>query len=111
VLGADAFADIAAWHRYPDLLDSAHFVVVARPGTSLADLQARLPALRSRMSDVRSLAEGFPGTPRIVLLSRATPDVSSTEIRRRVSAGEKLEGLTPRAVIAHIERYGLYRRQ
>jgi nicotinate-nucleotide adenylyltransferase len=109
VLGADAFADIAAWHRYPAVLGSAHFVVVARPGTSLADLQSHLPALRSRMADASSLTDGAPDTPRIVLLSAATPDVSSTEIRKRVLAGESLDGLTPPAVIAHIERHHLYR--
>jgi nicotinate-nucleotide adenylyltransferase len=109
VLGADAFADIAAWHDYPALLDAAHFVVVARPGTSLADLQTRLPALRPRMSDVTALTGGSPAAPRIVLLSAATPDVSSTEIRRRVGAGERLDGLTPPVVITHIERYRLYR--
>ena len=38
ITGADAFAEIATWHRYPDVLDLAHFVVVARPGTALASL-------------------------------------------------------------------------
>jgi nicotinate-nucleotide adenylyltransferase len=108
VLGADAFADIATWHRYPEVLDAAHFVVVARPGTSLADLQSHLPVLRPRMIDVSSLTES-PATPRIVLLSASTLNVSSTEIRRRAGAGESLDGLTPPGVIAHIERHRLYR--
>jgi nicotinic acid mononucleotide adenylyltransferase len=60
------------------------------------------------MSDVSSVMES-PATPRIVLLSASTPDVSSTEIRRRAGAGESLDGLTPPGVIAHIERHGLYR--
>jgi nicotinate-nucleotide adenylyltransferase len=110
VLGSDAFADIAAWHHYPEVLDAAHFVVVARPGTSLADLRAHLPALDSRMShDVSSITNPSRGTPGIVLLSASTPNVSSTEIRRRVGAGEPLDGLTPRVVIAHIERHQLYK--
>ena len=32
ITGADAFAEIDTWHRYPDVLDLAHFVVVSRPG-------------------------------------------------------------------------------
>ena len=32
ILGADAFAEIATWSRYPAVLDLAHFVVVSRPG-------------------------------------------------------------------------------
>ena len=53
IIGADAFAEIATWHRYPDVLDAAHFAVVARPGTTLDHPAARLPALASRMTDGR----------------------------------------------------------
>ena len=51
LIGADAFAEIATWSRYPAVLDLAHFVVVARPGTTLADVQARVPALAARHDD------------------------------------------------------------
>ena len=33
IIGADAFAEIATWRRYPAVLDLAMFVVVARPGS------------------------------------------------------------------------------
>ena len=33
VIGADAFADIASWRDYPNILDAAHFAVVSRPGS------------------------------------------------------------------------------
>lgn len=36
------------------------------------------------------------------------PEVSSTEIRRRLAAGEPADALVPRAVLAHVDRYGLY---
>ncbi len=61
IIGADAFAEIATWKRYPEVLDLAHFVVVSRPGHRIEALQARLPALAARMrlagedgADVRS---------------------------------------------------------
>ncbi len=38
------------------------------------------------------------------------PEVSSTDVRARLREGRSVEGLVPRAVIQHIERYGLYRR-
>jgi len=34
--------------------------------------------------------------------------VSSTEIRRRIAAGESIEGLVPRPVADHIDRHKLY---
>jgi nicotinate-nucleotide adenylyltransferase len=106
ITGADAFADIATWHRYPDVLDRAHFVVVARPGTALEGLRARLPHLAPRMttSNPRDAS-----TPRIMLLEAQTPDVSSTDIRRRVANGESVDGLVPSAVSAYIARNLLYR--
>jgi len=36
-------------------------------------------------------------------------DLSSTEVRRRVQAGETIRYLVPDAVRALIERHGLYR--
>jgi nicotinate-nucleotide adenylyltransferase len=109
VLGSDAFSDISEWHRYPTVLDEAHFAVVARPGTAWADMRTRVPELVPRMVDAAAFANESDGRPRIVLLTASTPDVSSTEIRRRVAAGESLAGLTPPAVASHIERHGLYR--
>ena len=50
ITGADAFAEIATWSRYPDVLDMAHFVVISRPGCGAADLPRLLPTLASRMT-------------------------------------------------------------
>ena len=108
ILGADAFIDIASWHEYPKVLDAAHFVVVERPGTSLADVRAALPQLVPHMVDAAAMTESPGGAPRIVLLQAATPNVSSTDIRRRVAAGETLNGLAPPAVERHIDRHHLY---
>ncbi|MGE0040729.1 MAG: nicotinate-nucleotide adenylyltransferase [Vicinamibacterales bacterium] len=107
ITGADAFADIASWSRYPGVLDLAHFVAVARPGTALGDLRRRLPDLVPRMTTPAALGAGT--RPAIILLEAPTPDVSSTEVRRRAGAGEPIAPLLPAGVAAHITRHGLYR--
>ncbi len=106
LIGADAFAEIATWSRYPAVLDLAHFVVVARPGLTLAEVQARVPALAPRLTS----AEALPGrtTPGVALLTAQTPDVSSTNIRARAADGLSLSGLVPAAVERYIRRHGLY---
>ena len=106
IIGADAFAEIATWSRYPAVLDLAHFVVVTRPGTTLMAITARLPELASR---VRSLADvdRQPSTG-ILLVEAATPDVSSTAIRGRAARGYSLAGLVPPRVEQYIRRHGLY---
>jgi nicotinic acid mononucleotide adenylyltransferase len=46
---------------------------------------------------------------RIVPFELASPEVSSSEVRDRVVAGEPIDDLVPPAVARLIEREGLYR--
>jgi nicotinate-nucleotide adenylyltransferase len=107
ITGADAFAEIETWSRYPDVLDLSHFIVVSRPGQPASDLEARVPALARRMlTGTREAATA--SKPTIFLVDAATPDVSSTDIRRRIRAGEAVRGLVPERVEQHIRQHGLY---
>lgn len=116
ITGADAFAEIATWKRYPAVLDLANFVVVSRPGHNLAAMKARLPELADRMRAAddaatsighRTLDIGHP-IPLIYLLETSTPDVSSTRVRERLRRGEPVTGLVPPLVEAHIHTHALY---
>ena len=99
ILGADAFAEIATWSRYPAVLELAHFVVVSRPGITLDSLRDRTPSAFSPRPSART---------RVILVEAATPDVSSTDIRRRIRAGESLSGLVPDPVDHYIRTHRLY---
>lgn len=108
ILGADAFAEIETWHRYPDVLDLAHFVVVARPGMTLPAVRNRLPQLRDRMRlPRRSTADSAAGTL-IFLVDAPTTEVSSTTIRERIATGLPLDGLVAPPVASHIRQHHLY---
>ena len=108
ITGADAFAEIATWHRYPEVLDMAHFVVVSRPGHEASALPALLPSLASRMHTRPERAERGDGKPAVFLIDWKTPVVSSTEVRRRIRNGDALTGLAPPAVEQHIIQHRLY---
>ena len=111
ITGADAFAEIASWYRYPEVLELAHFVVITRPGTSFETVRARLPELTARFVDANGLGPDecrCAPFPSIFLIHAATPAVSSTDIRRRAAAGESLEGLVPDAVRRYILDHRLY---
>ena len=86
VIGADELADFPSWKEPEAVLELARLAVGERPGHAVNDAPAG--------------ATFFEIEP--------TP-VSSTEIRRRVAAGEPIDGLVPPAVAAEIERLGLYR--
>lgn len=112
ITGADAFAEIASWRDYPAFLDDAHFVVVSRGDRAAASVREAVPSLAGRMSNVNpaggTLTPASGGT-RVYVVTRPTPDVSSTAVRARCAAREPLEGFVPAAVARHIERHGLYR--
>jgi nicotinate-nucleotide adenylyltransferase len=99
ITGADAFAEIATWSRYPAVLDLANFVVVSRPGITLDSLRGRVPsAFIARRST----------NTRVILVEADTPNVSSTDIRRRVRAGQSLSGFVPDSVARFIAEHRLY---
>lgn len=115
IVGTDAFADIAAWRDYPRLLDAAHFAVVSRPGHPAAAVPDALPALRPRLrvaaDDTGAPDRGSALATAVFLIDAATPDISSTGIRKRLANGQSLEGHVPAAVAAYIDQRRLYPRK
>lgn len=95
LLGADAAREIGSWHGARRLLASHRFVLVNREGVpELREDEARRLGFRTALTRV---------------LSVDSPDVSATDIRRRVRDGESLAGLVPDAVAAVMSERGLYR--
>jgi len=107
ILGADAMAEIATWRGFPDVLDLAHFVVIARPGVTLDAAVARTPALAPRLHDARTGVPRGPAT-RVILVEAETRDVSSTTIRARRAANAPIDDLVPAPVARYIETHDLY---
>ena len=110
ITGADAFAEIVAWHDYPHVLNLAHFVVVSRPSHPVAHLPQQLPDLAARMRDASMdiLWATKPDQTLIWLVDAETRDISSSDIRARLANGDPIDRLVPRAVAAYIERHGTY---
>jgi nicotinate-nucleotide adenylyltransferase len=87
VVGADVAAGLDSWHRASDLRDAVTVAVVDRDDEAHGGPPSGWRTLRVRM-------------PRF--------DVSSTEVRRRIAAGEPVDGLIPPAVERVIRARGLY---
>jgi nicotinate-nucleotide adenylyltransferase len=107
ILGSDAFAEIATWRQFPDVLDAAQFVVVARPGVTLDEALSRTSQLRPRMREPAD-AGALTGETGVFLVEARTRDVSSTEIRTRLAAGRPIDDLVPASVARHITAHQLY---
>jgi nicotinate-nucleotide adenylyltransferase len=107
ITGMDAFVEIETWKRYPDVLDLANFVVVSRPGYDTDVLTERLPSIQGRLASAESPRASSTSTG-VYVVSARTPDLSSTEIRRRLRAGESVRGLIDPGVEQHIRQHRLY---
>jgi len=92
VVGSDCVLEFDEKWKHADLLARmVTFIIVPRPGYDL---------------------EGYDGLlsrpPHIHLTDAAMPDVSSTQVRRKIRCGESVQGLAPEPVRRFIENHHLY---
>jgi len=108
VIGSDALLGLNRWHRWQQLLQLAHLVVVARPGWCLADDHPLASwVAQHRVECVAALRAAPNGG---VLWQQLTPlAISATQIREELRAGRSPRYLLPDAVLAYIDAHGLYR--
>ncbi|KAA9130332.1 nicotinate-nucleotide adenylyltransferase [Marinihelvus fidelis] len=108
VLGQDAANGLHRWHRWQRLPALAHLVVMTRPGERPMYGGQLGTALAHR--ETREIARLKDSTAGLLLhLDVSQMDVSSTEIRRRIAAGDPVVTLLPPGVLGYIEEHGLYR--
>jgi nicotinate-nucleotide adenylyltransferase len=94
LLGADAFAGLASWHRWRELFEAAHIGVLSRPGVS-----AGLPDALEREVAGRRIADaaGLRALPagKVVELAVTPLEISATRIRELLAAGRDPRYLLP----------------
>lgn len=96
ITGADAMRDVLTWHRAEELLTICHFVAASRPGFTLDNYLQQEALHRFRQ-------EG-----NIHLIEVPAMAISSTDLRRRVAAGEPIKYLVPEAVENYVYKNRLY---
>ena len=107
IIGTDAFAEVALWRAFAQVVDGTNFAVVGRSGTTLEAAVARTPALHDRIRPL-ALAREPSAETAVYLIEAATRNISSTQIRSRLAAGQPIDDLVPEGVERHIIRHGLY---
>ena len=95
ITGADMFCTLHTWYHFADIARLAVLCTVPRPGISRQALLEYAQGLR------REGAECYVDMG-------AEMEDSSTEIRRRIAAGEPLTGLLCPAVESYIRQHHLY---
>ncbi len=112
LMGSDSFSQIATWHRWQELVDLAHLVVLHRTTSWGEELAATVPdVLRPRLRPTRSFApvpDPEPGPPSVYLLEHEPFPVSATHLRERLRGGQTISELVPPEVYRYIVKYRLY---
>lgn len=113
LVGSDSLAQLQTWHRWRELFEHAHILAVERPGSRIDAgwLERHAPAVLAEISPRErrcdTLAQAPAGGYAVFPLVRQRRE-SSSDIRRRIAAGEPWRDLVPAAVADYIQRQGLY---
>lgn len=106
MLGTDAFAHIQTWHRWDELLDLAHIVVMQRADgtvTMAKELEVFCQQHLAESADpLRPAGIIWP-----VNVTQLT--ISATDIRNKIARGDNAQFLLPDAVIRLIGMLALYK--
>jgi nicotinate-nucleotide adenylyltransferase len=108
IVGTDVFRELHTWHRWRELTDLAHIVVMQRPGV----LQPLPPVLEEFVAprvvyDAGALRHRPAGG---ILFQPVTQlHISATRIRALLAHGRSPRYLLPDPVLAYIQERALYR--
>jgi len=88
LVGTDAAREFSAWREALRIPRLAQVTILTRPGSEIT-----------------------PGSLPFAVVEVPAVDISASEVRRRVRAGEPIDGLVPEGVATYIATHGLYRRR
>jgi len=113
IVGQDAFREIQRWKDWPLLLRRCHFIVMTRPGYEAEDLPAILTKGIAKRYRYDHVEDGFTGpTGTSIYFRRLTfLEISSTDIRARLTKRQSIRYLVPETVHEYIATTNIYRNQ
>lgn len=98
LIGADTVDDLVHWYKIDELIDTCNLVTMYRAGCEPPDF-TKFEEIWGR-ERVEKLQRNIVRTPLV--------DVSSTEIRKRLSEGRDASKMLHKAVLSYIRQHGLY---
>ncbi len=108
IMGEDALLDFPQWYQAEKIMQLCHILVLKRPGYDVTANKEACTWLEPYMcEDVSLLSQKQCGC--IYMTDVELFDISSTEIRKTVQAGEQPRYMLPGGVWNYIKRNNLYR--
>lgn len=103
-IGSDAFNKLKTWHKWQQLFEYAHVVVMTRPGFTVNRLDEFFIARNTQKK--QDLSRYIAG--KLFFQSITQLDISATTIRQIIAEQCDPRFLLPDAVIAYINQHQLY---
>jgi len=106
IMGMDAFNGLPQWHRWQTILELCHLIVTTRPGSELASFATLPPISNQFCTDPLVLRQALPETSggQILLQSVTQLDISASQIRQYLIAGQSIQYLLPEALREKLEK-------
>ena len=99
IIGSDSIHELPQWKEIDEIIKIAEIVPIMRPGHRQGDEMHRLSGMIGAEA-ARRISLRFLRIPLV--------NVSSTDVRQRISTGKSIRYLVPDVVRAYIEENGLY---
>ena len=108
-LGMDSFCSLPTWHRWQEIIELAHIIVIPRPGKSEQDIQHAVLQnwWQQRLTDNKNtLLKQKTGL--IYQQPVTSMDISSTRVRELAAQGKSARYMVPEKVWDYIQKHNLY---
>lgn len=97
IMGTDSFLQLQSWYKGTYLLEHCALLVSVRPGYKQEELEKKILEYKQKYNT------------EVIKIHTEMPDVSSTEVRARISCGTQVSDLISEEVERYIKANGLYR--
>ena len=106
IMGSDAFSEIDTWFEWEDFLNIINILVMARPGSEIDSIStAGTLILERQTSNIDDLSYG---AGKILIFDIDPINISSTQVRSNLAAGETVNELILEDVSDYIDSGKLY---
>jgi nicotinate-nucleotide adenylyltransferase len=106
ILGWDAFCGLPSWHRWDELLEHCHILVLQRPDADIEAPQALRDLVAAKSVSGPQTLQGPSG--QIAFVWQTPLAISATQIRHLLATQRCVRYLVPDAVFNYIYAHRLY---
>jgi nicotinate-nucleotide adenylyltransferase len=107
MMGRDSWVTLPGWHRWEELGDLAHLLILERPGPGQGSPEVLRKWRKSRQTqDPKEMMDSSAG--KVCFLALNQINVSGSGLRGRIAEGSSIEGDVNPLVMNYIRQHNLY---